>query len=139
VAIDARLRYLVGLLFLGGAAYSIPGYGAGTPGQPWSASQLEEVVRSNVANGYAIDVISVSGHERVVPTKGGPGAYVDVSQARSLLQGKTNIKQGERIILYPYTEATKVIVLTMDVRNWLPYSEAIEGIINGQLEQLGAR
>jgi hypothetical protein len=107
--------------------------------QEWPISLLQDIARVNAENGYAIDVLQVSGNERFMPTKGGPGAYVNVLEARPLLRGKANIRAGERIMLYPYTDAVRVIVLTMDGRNWVPYSENVEKILTDQIKRFRSR
>lgn len=95
----------------------------------WSEDKLGGILRSSWKFGYAIDVVDIAGHERFQPTKGEAGAYAQVLDARVLLRGKTNIKRDERIMLYPYTEAAKVIVLTTSGRNWIPYTDEADAEI----------
>ena len=101
-----------------------------------SENKLGSILRSSWKYGYAIDVVDIAGHEKFQPTKGEAGAYAQVRDARVLLPGKTNIKRDEKIMLYPYTEAAKVIVLTANGRNWIPYSEQTDGEIARYVQRM---
>jgi hypothetical protein len=118
--------FLAGAIPDRGRAASAQETGGIRAAELWEKYKAEFLVRM----GGGMCVILVSGNAHFRPACGGDGAECHVQAANPIVGAVDGEpKSGDTVYLYPFTAATKVILVKyygQEDRNWIPYDEGLE-------------